>query len=217
MPPSWTAADGCPSSLKVLTSSTNDRPSVSLASTGAREGSSKRGSAPTERLTMSDRAQPHLISAANRATPHDSRVHTYIGPILLHRRAQDPPVRGKIALGQRCHDTAAAGPGNVQANLVADSQCVADPGIFGKRLLELHELHHDVRTETLDLETPLWIELPQPVERGCRQQMDGRAIEERSRGQLEIGDRIPVVETLDVWPVLFGLCRQGGGHRRLRA
>src|SRR5205814_1733015 len=37
------------------------------------------------------------------------------------------------------------------------------------------------------------------------------------RWQREIGDGIPVVETCDIRPVLFGLCCPGRGHCRLHA
>ena len=48
-------------------------------------------------------AKPHLITAANRATPHNSSVNTDMGLIVLGRCTQDPRIPGEIALGQGGH------------------------------------------------------------------------------------------------------------------
>ena len=76
----------------------------------------------------------------------------------------------------------------------------------------LEALENDVGTKALDLETPLRIEVPEPVERGCCQQMDRRTVEKRPRWEREIGDGLPVVEAFDIRPVLFGIRRPGSGH-----
>ena len=147
---------------------------------------------------MLDLAQPDAITAADRSIPDDRRVHSNVGPMLLDSRSQDTTVDRKISLGQRCHNTATARSGDAQSNVVANSQGVTDPGIFHKRLSTLDRFHYDVGAKTPDLKTTLRIELSQPVECACRQQVDSRAIEKRSSGQFEIGDSIPVVEAIDV-------------------
>src|SRR3989442_2458203 len=47
--------------------------------------------------------------------------------------------------------------------------------------------------------------------------MDRRAVEKGARWQREIGDGVPVVEAVDIRPVLFGLHCPGRGHCRLHA
>ena len=143
---------------------------------------------------------------------HDGRIHANIGSIVLNRRPQDPAILGEGSLGQRYHHTATAGTRNAQMNLVPDGQCVADPGIFSKALLTAHRFHHDVGTKSLGLETPLRIEVPEPIQRGCCQEMDRRAVEKRSRWEGEIGDGVPVIESFDIRPILFGIRRPGGGR-----
>src|SRR5207249_215632 len=110
-----------------------------------------------------------------------------------------------------------AGARDAQANLVPDGQRAADPGLFSKAVLTPHKVHDDVGTKSLDLETSLWVEVPEPVERGAGQEMDRRAIEKRPRWEREIGDRVPVVQACDIRPVLFGLRCPGSGHRRLHS
>jgi len=90
---------------------------------------------------------------------------------------------------------------------------VTDPGILHKSLSRFRRFDDDVRTKTLDLETTLRIELPQPIECGRRQQVDRRAVEKRSRGQFEVGHNVPVVKAVDIRPVLFGFCGRECGRR----
>ena len=52
--------------------------------------------------------------------------------------------------------------------------------------------------KALDLETPLWVGTPEPVERGGGQEMDGRAVEKRPRWEREISHSVAVVEALDI-------------------
>src|SRR5207249_9974289 len=110
-----------------------------------------------------------------------------------------------------------AGARDAQANLVPDGQRAADPGLFSKALLTPHKVHDDVGTKSMDLKTPLRVEVPKPVERGGGQEMDRRAVEKRPRWEREIGDRVPVVQACDIRPVLFGLRRPGSWHRRLHS
>jgi hypothetical protein len=46
---------------------------------------------------------------------------------------------------------------------------MTDPAIFNEALLTPHRVHHDVGTKALDLETPLWVAVPEPVERSSGQ------------------------------------------------
>jgi len=51
---------------------------------------------------------------------------------------------------------------------------------------------------------PLPIKLVEPIERGGRQHMHGGQSKNIPRGS-EVGDRVPEVEALHVWPVLLGI------------
>ena len=53
-----------------------------------------------------------------------------IRPIVLDRRAQNTAIAREIVLGEGGHDAAAAGPGDVQPNLVSDGQGVTDSRIL---------------------------------------------------------------------------------------
>jgi hypothetical protein len=128
---------------------------------------------------------------------------------VLHGSAQDPAILRKVSLGECGHHAAAAGAGNAQAHVVADRERAADPGLFGKLRLPVHGVDDDVRTKARDFEAPLRVEAAEPAERGGRQEMNGRTVEECARRQREFGDGISVVEALEIGPVLFGLRRPG--------
>ena len=100
----------------------------------------------------------------------------------------------------------------MQAHLVPDGERLTDPGLFHKTLRTPHRLQHDVGTKALDLETPLRIAFPEPVKRGCSQEMDRRAVEKRPRWESEIGDGVPVVEAFEIRPVLSAFAVQAAGR-----
>jgi hypothetical protein len=84
---------------------------------------------------------------------------------------------------------------------------VTNPGIFSKILLIPRRVHYDVGTKALDLGLPVRIGIPESIERGGGQEIDGRAVEKRPRWERELGDGVLVVEALDIRPVLIGLPR----------
>jgi hypothetical protein len=80
---------------------------------------------------------------------------------------------------------------------------VPDPSILHEILLVVCGFHHDVWSKPSDLEAPLWIQHPQPIERGRGQQMHEGTVKKGTLGQTEVGDGIPVLEAFDIWPVLL--------------
>src|SRR2546427_8682569 len=76
-------------------------------------------------------------------------------------------------------------------------------------------LRDDIRPESPDLETPRWIQLAEPVDSGRGQQMDDGTVEECALRQIEVGDRVPVIEAVHIRPVLLGFGRPGIGKRGL--
>jgi len=59
---------------------------------------------------------------------------------------------------------------------------------------------------------PLRVQLPQPIERGRGQQMHERTVEKCTLWQTEVGDGIPVIEALDIRPVLLSCGRPHTGQ-----
>jgi hypothetical protein len=58
--------------------------------------------------------------------------------------------------------------------------------MFNKAIPAVGGLHEDVRPEAPNLDTARWIELAEPIECGCGQQMDDGRVEERVLRQSEV-------------------------------
>src|SRR5262245_11783722 len=142
-----------------------------------------------------------------RSPDHSDGVTTADLPVLQHRGVdpnvctvvlgcctQDTRIPGEIALGKSGHHAAGARTGDAQANGISYSKDVPNPGILHKVLLAGCDLHHDVRAKPSDFETPLWIELPQPIERGCGQYMNQGTIEKGTLRQTEVGNGVPMLK-----------------------
>jgi len=141
----------------------------------------------------------------DRASALDCRVDTDVDLIVLRHRAQNARIPWQVPLGQGRHHTAATGPGDAQANRISYCERVAAPSILDEIFLTGGRRYNDVGTKARDLETPLRIELVEPVERSRGQQMHHRTVEECPLWQTEVGDGVPEVEALHVGPVLLGV------------
>src|SRR6185436_239532 len=141
----------------------------------------------------------------DRAPALDCRIDPDIDLVVLRRGAQDARICRQVPLGQGRHDTAATRTGDAQANSIAAGKRVTNPSILDEVLFTKRGRYDDVWAEPRNLKTPLRIEFVEPVERGRRQQMHGGTVEERPRGESEVGDGVPEVEALHVWPVLLGI------------
>ena len=147
------------------------------------------------------------MSSADRPAAYHGRIRPDTRAIVLHGRPKNTGVVREIPLRQCSHDAPAARSGDPQTDVFADGDCLPDPGIFDRCQLVTGRSHHDVRSKSRQLETPLWIKAPKASECRGREQVDSRAVEERAGGQVEIGDRFAVIETFDVRPVFFRLRR----------
>ena len=78
---------------------------------------------------------PDRISAMDSAAALDRRVDADADLVVLGCRAQDTRIPRQVPLGQGRHDTADAGPGDTEANRIADGERVANPGILDEVLL----------------------------------------------------------------------------------
>jgi hypothetical protein len=52
----------------------------------------------------------------------------------------------------------------------------------------------------------------QALERGRGQDVDGCSVEKSTLGQVEVGDRVPVLQAFHIQPVLFGRLLVGRGR-----
>src|SRR5713101_1499547 len=133
------------------------------------------------------------ITATDRAASRHGSIDADVDLIMLGGRAQDSRIHREIALREGGHHATPAGPRDREAYGHPDGERVADPGILRKALLTRGQLQHDVRTKPPKLETTLWIQFPQAIERGRGQKMDHGNVEECPLGEREIGDRVSVV------------------------
>src|SRR5438093_7557182 len=129
-------------------------------------------------------------------------VDTHNGSVVLGCRAEDTGVLWEIALSERRHHTAAARASDPQANVVADREDLSDPRILHE-VVRLLTVHHDVWPKSADFESPLRVQRPQPIERGGGQQVYRRTVEEGPLWKAELRNSLPVLEALDIWPVLL--------------
>src|SRR5882724_6100323 len=127
------------------------------------------------------------ITAPNRATLHDGRIHTDLDVVVLCRSAKDTRIFGKIPLRQGRHHTTSAWTSDAQANLIADGQRVADPAVLDKAPFTGSRQYYNIRSKSSHLKTPLLVKLAELVERRGRYQMDDRTVEERAGRQSKIG------------------------------
>src|SRR4029453_16974138 len=144
---------------------------------------------------------PDGISALDLTTMRHSRVHPDTNLVVLGRGAQDARIPRQVRLGQRRHHAADAGARDGEPDRLTDGERAADPGILYKISRPGDRGDHDVRPKSRDLETPLRIELVEPIERSRGQDMHGRTVEECTLGDREVGDRVSVLEALHVGPV----------------
>ena len=98
---------------------------------------------PSDRITM-----------ANRAAPHDRRIHADLDMVVLCRCAQDVRISGEIPLRQGRHHATTARTRDAQANLIAEGERVADPGILNETPLAGGRLYDDIRSKSPNLKTP---------------------------------------------------------------
>jgi len=63
-------------------------------------------------------------------------------------------------------------------------------------------------------ETPLRIQLPQAIKRGCGHQMYERTVKECTFRERKVGDGVPVIESLNIRPVFFSCRGLYVGQRR---
>lgn len=116
--------------------------------------------------------EPHPITTTDRATLDHVGIDANVDLVMLGRRSQDPRIPREVSLWQRRHHAARARAGDAQANVVPKGERVADPVILDKGLPARGRLHHDVWTKPPDLEAPLRIEFPEPIDRARGQDMD---------------------------------------------
>src|SRR5207237_9629388 len=113
--------------------------------------------------------------------------------IVLGGRAQNAWILGQIRLGKSRHDAARAGTGNSQAYGIAEGECVADPAILDE-VFHAADIEHDVWPEASDLEAPLGVKLAESVNGIGGQQVHRGRVEDGARRQVEVADRIALVE-----------------------
>src|SRR5260370_24441896 len=92
-----------------------------------------------------------------------------------------------------------------------DREDLPDPGVLHEIVLAVcRSLYHDVWAKPPDLEATLRIQRSQSIEGGRRQEMRKSTVEKSTLRQTEVGDGVPVIETLDIRPVLLR-----GGRRQI--
>src|SRR5918911_627141 len=101
--------------------------------------------------------EPNRIPTADRAALEHTSIDPHVDLIVLGGRAQDTPVLGQIALGQRRHHAARTGARDAQAHRLPDRQRVPDPGILHEVGPAVGDLYHDVGPKAPHLEPPLRI------------------------------------------------------------
>src|SRR5258708_24417319 len=110
--------------------------------------------------------QPDGITTADLATLQHGGIDASVGLVVLGYRSQDTRILREIALREGGHHAAGARTSDAQANGIPDREDVPDPSILHEILLVVRGLHHDVWPKPPHLEAPLWIQHPQPIERG---------------------------------------------------
>src|SRR3989440_5792870 len=158
---------------------------------------------------------PDRVSLPNSPALKHGGIDTHIDLIVLGRCPQNTGITGQVSLRQRRHHTAGARTCDTEANLIADGERVANPGVLNEVLYVAGGLHDDVWAKAAHLESPWWIQFPQPVKGGRCQQMDGSTVEEGAFWQSKVGDSLAEVESFHIRPVLFSIRRPGIGRRRL--
>ena len=110
--------------------------------------------------------------------------------VVLGRSPQNTRITGQISLRQRRHHATGARACDTEANLIADGECMANPGVLNEALHAADGLHDDVWAKAAHLKSPWWIQFPQMVEGGRCQQMDGSTVEEGAHRQSKVGDSL---------------------------
>jgi hypothetical protein len=103
---------------------------------------------------------------------------------VLSGRSEDADILWEVALRECCHYAARARTSDVQANVIPDDEHVPNPGILREVILAVCGRHYDVRAKPSNFETALGIQRPQPIERGCGQQMYQRVTPTPARGYI---------------------------------
>src|SRR6266853_2697659 len=156
--------------------------------------------------------QTHGITTADLATLQYRGIDPNIGPVVLGRCAQDTRIPWKIALRERRHHAAGAGTNDAHANGIPEREGLPDPSVLHETLLAVSGLHYDVWAKSSDLEAPLRIQHSQSIEGRRCQKMDEGTVEKRTFRQIEVGDGVPVVEALNIWPVFLRCGRRQIGR-----
>ncbi len=120
--------------------------------------------------------QPEGIATAYLSALQHRGINSNVSSVVLGCCAQDAIVLREIALRQRSHHAAGARPGDAQPH-IPDRERLPDPGILHEILVVIRGLYHDVWAKPPNLETPIWIQRAQAIERGCGQQMHHSTIE----------------------------------------
>jgi len=101
-------------------------------------------------------------------------------------------------------------------NGIPDREHFSDPSILNEVSTAILGLHHDIGAESVRLEAPLWVQVPEPVKRRGSQQMNEGGVEERPLRQREVRDSVSMLEAFHVQPILLGIGDRTAGAREHR-